>query len=118
MESELESNVWRTVQQTCDAATFLQLIEQAVDSFKRPPGFDPLVRLHASEIGQPGIRVLQDVLRRRGVDAGLSTDVSGYLGLRSRLKEHLRYQLQWYLVERGLAVDELKEDLLGRELGL
>lgn len=118
MDSELESKVWRSVQQACDIATFAQLIEQAVDSFKRLPGLDPLVRLHASDIGQPGIQVLRDVLRRGAINSGSSGHAFGYVELRSRLKEHLRCQLQWHLVKRGLAVDQMKEDQLGRDLGL
>lgn len=118
MDSELESNVWRAVQQMCDANTFARLIEEAVRSFRRVPGFDPLVRLHASEIGLSSIQVLRDVLRRRGIDHGSLVDAPRYLELRSRLKEHLRCQLQRHLLDTGFATDEMKDEHLCRELGL
>ncbi|TPG73728.1 hypothetical protein EAH74_32665 [Pseudomonas mandelii] len=118
MHSELESQVWLSVQQTGDATAFEALIQRAVDSFKRHPGFDPLVRLHASDIGPLGIQVLREVLRRRGRHPDSCDDVAGYLELRSRLKDHLRCQLQWYLVKGGHATEEIQEDQLHRDLGL
>jgi len=118
VHSELESEVWLSVQQTCDAKTFEALIQRIVDSFKRHPGFDPLVRLHASDIGPPGVQVLRAVLRQRGLHPESCIDVPGYLELRSRLKDHLRSQLQWYLVKGGHATEVIQEDLLHRDLGL
>ena len=41
MHSELESQVWLSVQQVCDAVTFQALLLRAVDSFKRSPGTTP-----------------------------------------------------------------------------
>ena len=118
MHSELESEVWLSVQQTCDAKTFEALIQRIVDSFKRHPGFDPLVRLHASDIGPLGVQVLRAVLRQRGLHPESCIDVPGYLELRPRLKEHLRSQLQWYLVKGGHATEVIQEDQLHRDLGL
>lgn len=115
MEQELELEVWRLAEQTRDTAAFVRLIEKAVDSFKRNPGYDPLLRLHISGIGAQSIRVLRDVMTRRDLYAGPST---GYVELRSRLKNYLRRQLQLHLMEAGQATDEMKEDLLGRDLGL
>jgi hypothetical protein len=115
MEQELELEVWRLAQQTCDTAAFKRLIEKAVDSFKRDPGFDPTVRLHESGIGTESIRVLRDVLERRDIYAGPS---AGYVELRSRLRMHLRDQLQLHLMESGQATDEMKADQLNRDLGL
>ena len=118
MHSEIESEVWLSVQQTCDAKTFEALIQRIVDSFKRHPGFDPLVRLHTSDIGPLGVQVLRAVLRQRGLHLESCIDVPGYLELRSRLKDHLRSQLQWYLVKGGHATEEIQEDQLHRDLGL
>lgn len=116
MNRELESEVWLSAQQACDALTFEALIQRAVDSFKRHPGYDPLVRLHASDIGPLGVQVLRAVLRQRGLESCI--DVPGYLELRSRLKDHLRSQLQWYLVKGGHATEEIQEEQLQRDLGL
>ena len=118
MHGELESQVWLSVQKTCGVTAFEALIQRAVDSFKRHPGFDPLVRLHASHIGQLGFQVLRDVLRSRGVRYEYSADIPGYLELRSRLKEHIRCQLQEYLVRGGHSTEDMQEDQLGRDLGL
>jgi len=51
MGQDLELNVWRLAQQACDTAAFVLLVDEAVRSFKRDPGFDPTVRLHESGIG-------------------------------------------------------------------
>jgi hypothetical protein len=115
MEDGLEIKVWRSAQQAYDMAAFVKLVEQAVSSFKRYPGFDPTVRLHASGIGAESIRVLRDVMKRRDIYTGPSAD---YVELRSRLRMHLRDQLQMHLMKSGQASDEMKEDQLGRDLGL
>jgi hypothetical protein len=115
MEQDLELNVWRLAQQACDTAAFVLLVYEAVRTFKREPGFDPTVRLHASWIGSENIRVLRDVLKRHDIYAG---QAEGYVELRSRLKMHLRHHLQWHLVKSGLATDEMKEDQLEKDLGL
>jgi hypothetical protein len=115
MVDELEFKVWRSAQQACDTAVFVRLLEEAVGSFKRRPGFDPNVRLHASGIGAESIRVLRDVLKCRDIYAGPN---AGYVELRSRLRMHLRDQLQLHLMKVGLATDEVKADQLGRDLGL
>lgn len=115
MEDDLELEVWRLAQRTCGTAAFVRLIEKGVDSFKRNPGYDPLLRLHISGIGAQSTRVLRDVMTRRDLYAGPS---ASYVELRSRLKAHLRQQLQRHLVESGRATDEMKDDHLGRDLGL
>ncbi|WP_025109741.1 hypothetical protein [Pseudomonas sp. H1h] len=118
MHRELESVVWLLVQEACDAAAFEALIQQAVDSFKREPGFDPLVRLHTSDIGAVGVRVLAKALLQRGFKIEPFTDVCGYLQLRSRLSDHICSSLQEYLVNGGFATEEIQEDQLARDLGL
>jgi len=115
MEDEIEFKVWRSVQQACDMATFVRLLDESVDSFKRYPGFDPTVRLHASGIGAESIRVLRNVLKRRDIYGGPN---AGYVELRSRLRMHLRDQLQLHLMGAGQATDEMKDDQLERDLGL
>jgi hypothetical protein len=115
MEDELELKVWRLAQQACDAGAFVRLVEAAVGSFKRDPGFDPTVRLHASGIGTEGVRVLLDVLKSRDIYAGPN---AGCVELRSRLRMHLRDQLQLHLMGSGQATDEMKDDQLGRDMGL
>ncbi|MGE8068848.1 hypothetical protein [Pseudomonas sp. NPDC089569] len=115
MHNELESHVWLLVQKTCDQSMFAQLIDDAVCSYKRKPGLDTLVRLHASDVGLTCIRTLQDVLKLHGIDVGNS---ESYIELRLRLKTHLRDHVQWYLVENGIAGDALKDDQLAKDLGL
>lgn len=112
---ELELKIWRSAQQAWDAVAFVRLVEDAVGSYKRYPGFDPTVRLYSSGIGVECIRVLRDVMKRHDIYAGPSAD---YVELRSRLKMHLSYLLQWHLVKNGLGTDEMKEDQLEKDLGL
>lgn len=116
MHSELESVVCLSVQKAYDATAFESLIQRTVDSFKRDPGFDPLVRLHASETGSLGLQLLKAVLRQRGLHLEPCVDVPGCLQLRSRLRDHLRSEFQCYLVEGGHATEEIQEDQLGRDL--
>ncbi|AWM92269.1 hypothetical protein DJ564_16265 [Pseudomonas sp. 31-12] len=115
MEQELELEVWRLAHRTCGTPAFVRLIEKGVDSFRRNPGYDPSLRLHASGIGVDSIRVLREVLKRRGIYAG---PTAGYVELRSRLNLHLRGHLQLHLMEAGRATEEMKADQLGRDLGL
>lgn len=115
MEEELELKIWRLAQQAWDAVAFVRLVEDAVGSYKRYPGFDPTVRLYSSGIGVECIRVLRDVMKRHDIYAGPSAD---YVELRSRLRMHLRDQLQLHLMGAGQASDEMKDDQLGRDLGL
>ncbi|OXR38668.1 hypothetical protein PSJE_00095 [Pseudomonas jessenii] len=115
MEDELEFKVWRSAQQACGAGAFVQLVDEGVGCFKREPGFDPTVRLHASGIGTESIRVLRHVLKRRDIYAG---PIAGYVELRSSLRMHLRDHLQLHLMRLGQASDEMKDDQLGRDLGL
>lgn len=115
MEDEIEWKVWRLAQQTSDPVAFVRLVEGSVGSFKRKPGFDPSVRLHASGIGTEGVMVLRDVLKRRDIYAG---PTAGYVEIRSRLRMHLRDQLQLHLMGAGQATDEMKDDQLERDLGL
>lgn len=115
MEDEIESQVWRTAQQACSKVSFARLLEEAVASFKRVPGLDPIVRLHASRIGAESIRVLRDALKRHHIDAG---PTESYVELRSRLRMHLRDHLQLHLMKIGFASDAMKADQLDRDLGL
>ncbi|MHC8314354.1 hypothetical protein [Pseudomonas sp. LB3P31] len=115
MRRELEFQVWRLVQKLFDAPAFERLIQEAVDSYKRAPGLDPLVRLHASHIGLLGAQILRKVLRHHDADVGLTDN---YVEIRSRLKTHIAYHLQWHLMKNGHAIDEMKEDHLSKDLGL
>lgn len=115
MEDEIESQVWRTAQQACSKVSFARLLEEAVASFKRVPGLDPIVRLHTSVIGAESIRVLRDALKRHDIDAG---PTESYVELRSRLRMHLRDHLQSHLMNIGFASDAMKADQLDRDLGL
>lgn len=115
MEDEIEFKVWRSAQQACDAVAFVRLVEDAVDSFKRVPGLDPIVRLHASVIGAESIKVLRDALERSDIDAG---PFASHVELRSRLRMYLRDHLQWHLMKIGFASDAMKADQLERDMGL
>lgn len=115
MYRERELAIWRSVYETCGASTFVRLIEEALGSYERVPIFDWPTRLHVSEVGLPGVQVLQVVVSSRGLYASISEN---YIEIGSRLTNHLCHQLRWHLVANGLATDEMKEDQLGIDLGL
>jgi hypothetical protein len=115
MHSELEFQVWRLVQKLFDTPAFERLIQEAVDSYKGAPGFDPLMRLDTSHIGLLGVQILRKVLHHHDADVGVSDN---YVEIRSRLKTHIAYHLQWHLMKNGHAIDEMKEDYLSKDLGL
>jgi hypothetical protein len=110
MEDEIEFKVWRSAQQACSKVSFARLLEEAVASFKRVPGLDPIVRLHASVIGAESIRVLRDA----DIDAG---PFASHVELRPRLRMHLRDHLQSHLMKLGFASDAMKTDQLERDRG-
>jgi hypothetical protein len=115
MDREHELAIWRSVYETCGALTFVCLVEEALDHYKRIPGLDWPTRLHVSEVGLPCVQTLRRVLSIRGLDTSTS---ESYIEIRSRLKDHLCQQLQWHLVVNDQASDEMKDDQLGRDLGL
>ncbi len=65
--------------------------------------------------GLPCVQVLQGVVSSRGLYTSTSEN---YIEIGSRLTNHLCQQLQWHLVVNDLAIDEMKEDQLGIDLGL
>ncbi|MBH3442343.1 hypothetical protein I5L59_01960 [Pseudomonas moraviensis] len=115
MEDEIEFKVWRSAQQACSKVSFARLLEEAVAGFRRVPGLDPIVRLHASGIGAESIRVLRDALKSHDIDAG---PFASHVELRSRLRMHLRDHLQSHLMKIGFASDAMKADQLERDMGL
>lgn len=115
MYRERELALWRSVYETCGAPTFVHLIEEALDSYKRVPIFDWPTRLHVSEVGLPCVQVLEGVVSSRGLYISISEH---YIELGSRLTNHVCQHLQWHLVVNDLATDDMKEDQLGIDLGL
>ena len=115
MYTERELAIWRSVYETCGASTFVRLIEESLDSYKRVPIYDWPTRLHVSEVGLPCAQVLLVVVSSRGLYASISRN---YIEIGSRLTKHLGQQLRWHLVVNGLATDDMKEHQLGIDLGL
>lgn len=118
MQSDLETKVWCLVQETCDTETFTSLVQRAFDTFNRTPGYDPVVRIYGSDVGLQGLLILRDSSLRNGTRLKYCSEAPPYIEVRSRLKAHLRCQLQSYLLQVGRATDEMKEDQLDRDLGL
>lgn len=118
MQNKLESQVWLFFQQVCDVPTLEALVLASIDNYKGQPGLDPPVRLHESEIGSAGIRALKRALQRHGFNSRSGRESPGYVELRLGLKNHIREQLQWYLMGSGLASEEVQADQLERDLGL
>lgn len=117
MDTHLERNVWLTAQDSCSSTELVRLIDEAVVSFRRAPGLDPMSRLHTSSIGRNADEVLQSVLSHCRVEFTADT-VPSYIGLRTRLQEHVRRYLQWHLIHDGQASEPMQEDQLAADLGL
>lgn len=115
MESTIEERVWRMAtrllgshMQTC--------LEDALETFKRVPGFDELTRLHGSEVGEEGACALRNALTARGIRHRGAA--GGYVEIRSRLRLHLRRHLQSKLIQAGKATEAMSEDYFAHDLGL
>ncbi|WP_397453654.1 hypothetical protein [Pseudomonas sp. NA-150] len=117
MDIDLENQVWKTATQVYGLTALQHLLEEAIDSFKRPPGLDDRERFYSSNIGALELEVLRRVLGRpRGPTTPSSGD--GYVEIRSRLRTHIRRYLQWHLLQSSHASNEMMEDYLSVDLGL
>ncbi|SDU91059.1 hypothetical protein SAMN05216558_0576 [Pseudomonas vancouverensis] len=115
MYRERDLAIWCSVHEACGVTEFVRLVEDALTSYKRVPIYDWPTRVTVSELGLPCVQVLQNVVSSRGLYASISED---YIEIGSRLTNHLSHQMQWHLVVNDLATEHMKEDQLGRDLGL
>ncbi|RMP42548.1 hypothetical protein ALQ23_200197 [Pseudomonas syringae pv. antirrhini] len=94
--------------------SFHQVIGQAFAEYKRQPGIDDLTRLHMSMAGSDTLNILASF----SLPLARNEGESEYLEIRHRLRWHIVRHLQRRLIADGHATDEMRDDLLGTDLGL
>lgn len=96
MDYRLESEIWRGAQGSLTNDAFVELLSQAIRTYKRPPGYFPLDRLHAADVDEDGLKALSSAIGRTGNPTGIATD--NYVSLRTPLRAHLYRVLQHYVI--------------------
>lgn len=92
------------------------LLCQAIRTYRRPPGYFPLDRLHAGDVDEGGVEALRIALSSSENPAGLATDV--YVSLRAPLRAHLYRVLQGYVLKHLVASHAVVDNCLAGDLGL
>lgn len=115
---DIESAVWSIAQKHYGPDAFRILVSDALDNFRRTPGLDAPVRLHASSVGADATLMLWALLHSRAWVLSSREDASQFVSLRQGVRVHLLRTIQSRLLEDGCADDAVTEDFLGWELGL
>lgn len=116
MDLGVEAEVWRLTTRYF-SSKFVDLLGEALLSYRRLPGYAPPTRMHVELLGEEGIDALAQALcvqPYRHVEV-CSPD---YIQLRSPLRSHLCRYLLRYLCQQGRASDALLEAHLALEVGL
>ncbi|MDC6378871.1 hypothetical protein BW687_001585 [Pseudomonas graminis] len=116
MDYRLESEVWRGVQGSLTNEGFAALIWDALSTYKRPPGYSPLDRLYAGDVGEAGLEALSIALNESGNPTGAAT--ASYVSLRAPLRAHLYRVLQRHVIAHFLASDKVVDNCMASDLGL
>ncbi|MEB0042637.1 hypothetical protein [Pseudomonas sp. MH10] len=66
MDYRLESQIWMQAQQSMPAQNFVEMIDEAFQSFKRFPGYAGIERMHASLIGSEGVAAIREAQNKAG----------------------------------------------------
>jgi hypothetical protein len=117
MDYSLESTIWKEAQATFSGQGFADVVELAVSSYRRRPGYSGTERVYASDVGQTGLQALRYALRH--VDH-LPRDepLPGCISMRAALRAHIYYFLESQFVRTGVASEMVTEDHLARALNL
>lgn len=113
---DIESIVWRCAYDTFGRQRFQKVLLEGLAGFKRLPGLDRCVRIHAGDIGQPGVGLLREALQAYNLAS--ACDKPHYVTVRSRLKAHLTYLLQSQLIATENPSEAILEHHLVVDLGL
>jgi hypothetical protein len=117
MDYSLESEIWNEAQATFAGEAFAKVVEHAVSSYRRRPGYASEERLHAADIGKNGVRALLAALRQLDNSSQCDTVLS-YASVRSPLRVHLYDYLQAKLIIAKTSSDVVLEDHFMRGLNL
>jgi hypothetical protein len=92
------------------------LLFQAIRTYRRPPGYFPLDRLHAGDVDEGGVEALSIALSSSENPTGIATD--GYVSLRAPLRAHVYRVLQRHVIAHFLASDAVVDNCMASDLGL
>jgi hypothetical protein len=115
--TDMDANVWLTAHAVYDPDRLRQLINAAVDAYKRSPGLNDPTRIYGANVGFEVLQILSEVLRGKLL-INADEDTSQFVCLRVGLRAHLRHTLQTQLMHDGYSSEVMKEDLLALDLGL
>ena len=116
MDFRLESEIWRGVQRRLTKDAFAVLLSQAIRTYRRPPGYFPLDRLHAGNVDEGVVEALSIALSSSENPTGIATD--GYISLRAPLRAHLYRVLQSHVITHSSASDTVVDNCMASDLGL
>jgi hypothetical protein len=63
VDYSLESTIWKEAQATFQGRAFTDVLEFAVSSYRRRPGYSGIERIYASDVGESGLQVLRSLMR-------------------------------------------------------
>lgn len=112
----METQVWRSAQTALGERGLSELVLQILRLYRRAPGHDVNVRLHESCVGRAGLTALRSALHNS--DSNLGAEDGQYVTVRSRLRYHLQYELQSFLVRSDHATEAVLEHHLSQDLNL
>lgn len=116
MDLAVEQQVWHLMQ-TYFPAEMDDVLESALASYRRLPGYAASSRLHAEQVGAEGLQALIRALTKRP-HSHADTGASEYVHLRLPLRVHLSRHLHVYLIQQARATEPLLEAYLAQEVGL
>lgn len=117
MDLCLEQETWRLAQVAYREQALVELLEQAMNAYRRSPGYSPSTRLHEAQVGAKVLRLLShDAQGRQRFQ--VSAKSPGYVEMRAALREHLARYLLRRLVESSHATEPLMEAYLALEVGV
>lgn len=112
----VEQEVWRLMQ-THFSEEMDAVLESALESYRRSPGYAPLTRIYPEQVGEGGINALVIALHKRP-QSHAEIRLPGYVELRAPLRAHLCRHLQRYLIDHSRATETIMEAYLAQEIGL
>lgn len=117
VDYSLEAEIWKQAQIQLGEHGFAQVIESAVDSYRRRPGHSPLERIHVTSVGARGLLALRNT--QRPGENSLNTDpLPPYATVRAAFRAHIYYALQFEIMQLGAPTDLIAGDQLARDMGL
>lgn len=116
MDYSLESTIWKQAQTTFHGEAFTDVVELAVSSYRRRPGYSWIERIYASDVGESGLQVLRYVMRH--LDHLPRGELPECVSVRAALRAHIYYFLESQVVRAGVASEMVMEDHLARALNL